>query len=176
MKSCIIDIETSSLSPQTGTIILACLLDCNTKEITTVKSTKGTNDKKTAVQIRNLLDKYDIIIGFNVLSFDLPFIQSRLLHWREQRLRPIFVIDLLRTARQIIPYTEAGPSRSLDNVTAFVNVPGKTRVSINNWLKATLDNDKFSLNEIENHCRADVEITNELLAILKPYVKQISRY
>lgn len=174
MKSCIVDIETTSLSPQTGVILLGCVLDVSSNKITSIKGTTGTDDKGTCVKLRDCLERYDIAIGYNILSFDVKFLQSRLLHWGEAPLSQKFYIDLLRVVRRVVPWSE-GCNRSLANITEFCDIQGKTRIRLRDWLAASLDRDVPSLRQIELHCRGDVKITQVLFEKMKPHIRQLVR-
>jgi DNA polymerase III epsilon subunit-like protein len=150
-------------------------MDVETGEITTIKKTRGANDRKTCLMLRDRIEQADILVGFNVVDYDMKFLQSRLMRWKERPLKSMLVIDLLKVARKIMPWTEGGPNRSLANVCEFLEIEGKTKISWTSWLQATLGRDKESLSEIEIHCINDVKITAQLLDRLKPHIKTISR-
>ncbi len=82
LKTCVLDIETNSLSPDDGEILTIGL---KSKDINGVKTTKFFSQKNSTerVLLCDFLDYIketdpDLICGHNIFSFDIPFILARL--------------------------------------------------------------------------------------------------
>lgn len=78
LRTTIFDIETTSLDPETGEIIALGILDPNGFKIFTEKDG---GERKILTDFKNYLNEYDpdILCGHNIFSFDLPFIEQRMI-------------------------------------------------------------------------------------------------
>lgn len=171
MKVAYFDIETTNLDANMAVMITACIKPQGGKTIQFYKGRTGSNDKELVKAVRDELEKYDIIVGYYHLGFDIPFINSRLLYWNLKPLEKKLQIDVYRIAKKTFKLT----SRRLAAVTEFLKIRGKTRIDFEEWLKAALDGDKKSIAYILEHNVADVEILERLLERLKYNVLSISR-
>lgn len=115
------------------------------------------NDKKLAIEISAELSKADVLVGHNSKWFDLPFINSRLLHWGLPPLPPIAHFDTCDTS-----YKKLKIKNSLEAVGEFLGCKiRKFKVSFDEWVRAYAGNKK-SLAKIVKHCMNDVKLTVEV--------------
>lgn len=131
-----------------------------------------TDDRELVEEYANALGKYDILLGWNSRMFDIPVLNGRLAF---HGLPPVFVqrhIDLMWHA-------SGGAMRigrrSLQSVSEYFDAPNrKTPLSVRTWDKA-MSGDEEAYEKIIEHCDADVLVTRDVFAVLKPHVKNIHR-
>src|SRR5580692_1415980 len=85
LKTCGWDIEATNLDADMGIMLCSSVKDLGGKVITfRLDQSPGYkrepwNDKWLAVQTRELLSKYMVILGWNHVGYDLPFLNTRLI-------------------------------------------------------------------------------------------------
>jgi len=167
MKTCFWDIETTHLKSNFGIILCAGIKPLEEKPIMLSKGRHGSDDRELVTKIAETLEKYDVLVSYYGLNFDLKFLNSRLMKWGQEPLRPtIYHIDMYRAVRKVINTH----SRRLATVTQFLGIEGKDSVEPDLWQQAALDGDKKALEYIIEHCRKDVIVLEELYK--KPGMKQ----
>jgi DNA polymerase elongation subunit (family B) len=120
---------------------------------------KRWDDRSLAVEWRDALQEYDIIVTWNGIKFDIPFLNTRLGRWGEKELSGgVRHKDLMYTAR----YKLRLASASLDNVATFLNLHEKygvkkTRMEPERWTMA-LGGHLPSFRYILHHCELDVRV------------------
>jgi uncharacterized protein YprB with RNaseH-like and TPR domain len=136
------------------------------------KSRSKLDDGKLAVAIRDELERYDLIIGWNCRLFDIPFLNSRLSKVDERPLRPHFVLDLMWYAGGS---SQRIGSRKLVNVQKYYKLPvEKTEIDWDTWREAAMM-EKDAMDIVVQHCEADIEVTRELYPRLLPFVGALHR-
>ena len=95
------------------------------------------DDRGLALQWRNRLEAADVIVTWNGIKFDLPFLNTRLRSYGLRETRVKRHKDLMYTARFKLRLSSA----SLKNVQAFLRIEqrygcGKTELDKNHWRKA----------------------------------------
>lgn len=183
MRVTVFDIETTDLGANFGRLLACSFIDhpfdgkveTYRRDYKKWAGKKLTDDSKLAVAIRDRLEAADIIVGWNSIMFDVPFINARLMHAGE---RPLRVGKTNATHHLDIMYYAGGQhmrigSRRLDVVTKFFNVPNlKTPLTAEVWAEASVG-DKAAMNDVVEHCEADVRATSDVLHKLAPHVKKI---
>lgn len=165
------DIETSNLKPDFAVMLCAGVKPYRGKPKMLYKGRNGVNDKELIISVKNELEKYDILVSFYGLNFDLKFLNSRLMYWGFPPLSQKFHIDVYRLARKTLNISH----RRLATVSKFLKIPGKDWVEGETWMLAALEGDKRSLDLIIDHCRRDVEVLEKVFERLKPTIKSISK-
>lgn len=139
-------------------------------------------DKFLALKIRDELEKYDGIITWNGIMFDIPFLNDRLLRANQRPLRKMFHIDAMYYARQGMSRLK---SSRLDWVAKWFRIPmSKTSLDITTWVDAyqeviawwaTKGNLPFkrAFKYIVEHCHKDLEVTEMVYNRLKPRIRRI---
>ena len=131
-----------------------------------------TDDKQIVKDIRDALAEYDVWVTWNGKLFDVPVLNGRLIFHGLEPLPPTMHIDLM--------YKATGGSvrigrRSLQSVSEYFGVPNrKTPLSVRTWDKA-MAGDASSYDLIGEHCDADVLVTRDVFAVLKPQIVTVQR-
>ena len=130
------------------------------------------DDNKLAVAIRDELEQYNMVIGWNSKLFDAPFLNARLAKAGERPFHPQFHLDLM--------YYAGGcsmriGSKKLVNVQKFFNLSdAKTEISWDHWNLAA-GGDKSALDEVVHHCEMDVKVLSEAYWKMLPAVCNLHR-
>ena len=159
------DLETTNLSALMGRILCASfypIVNGKTAKSYTLRlddrrfnGTSRIDDNKLAVAIRDELEKYNLIVGWNSKMFDAPFLNARLAKVGERPLRAQLHLDLMYYAGGCI--MRIG-SKKLVNVQKYFALPAaKTEISWDNWNLAA-GGHKPSLDEVVHHCECDVKV------------------
>ncbi len=155
------DGEMSNLSADYGQLLCGCICEYQTKKpyYTEMRTftlanykTKRWDDKDLALQFRDALQEYDIIVSWNGKRFDIPFINTRLEYWKEDSFAPKRHIDLLYTSRFRLKLS----NNKLDTVAKYLKAPvAKTFLDPDTWLKA-MGGERKAYDYIIDHCQKDV--------------------
>lgn len=130
------------------------------------------NDRDMAVAIRDYLETFDIITGWNSKLFDVPVLNGRLARWGERPLRAQMHLDLMYYASG--QFMRIG-SRALDSVSKFFDSPHrKTPLSPLIWDRADHGSEP-DMDLIIEHNIADVFVTRDVYAHLKPHIRNLHR-
>jgi uncharacterized protein YprB with RNaseH-like and TPR domain len=131
-----------------------------------------TDDKQIVKDIRDALAEYDVWVTWNGKLFDVPVLNGRLIFHGLEPLPPTMHIDLM--------YKATGGSvrigrRSLQSVSEYFGVPNrKTPLSVRVWDKA-MAGDPAAYALIVEHNDADVLVTRDVFAVLKPQIGNVQR-
>lgn len=139
---------------------------------------RGHDDRKLVKSIIAELNKYDLLIGFNSLNFDVRYLNSRALHWNLAPLAGKLHCDLYRIAKPVFKTTKY-TSCSLKTITDLLHIKGaggeeKGRVEPEIWQRAALSGDKYAIGQIAEHCRKDIMILPPLFRRLRYAIRSIS--
>lgn len=172
MKILFLDIETFGFdfNADKGFILCACykwLGETKVHTITRKNPTKFAdnpeNDKEICKQLAEIIEAADMIFTWNGRSFDIRFIQTRMLKHRLGYLPPVPHEDGLLTARAGLKMT-----RSLKNVGKFFKLKNqKEGVDIDEWMKAGAGHPK-ALKHVIEHCITDIKMTEEAYHLIAP--------
>jgi uncharacterized protein YprB with RNaseH-like and TPR domain len=164
------DIETTHLKPNFGVVLCGAIKEYGKEPKLYAKKEKGKNDKALICTLRDELEKYDILVSYFGLNFDLKFLNSKLIHYNERPIAPRFHIDAYRTVKKIFNTS----SRSLATITEYLHIPGKSRVTPELWMEAGYDGSEKALKEIMEHNKWDVIILEEVFKRIKYHIRGIS--
>jgi uncharacterized protein YprB with RNaseH-like and TPR domain len=180
MKALFYDIESTDLARSFGHMVCTSFCGLDGEAYTyrgdkkPWKGKKPTDDSKLAVAVRDELETADIIISWNGILFDIPFINSALALVGE---RPVQVGERYGSRHLDLMYYAGGQSlrggsRKLDNVAKFFSCNNqKTALSGPQWQDAAAG-DKEAINYIVEHCEADVRVLRDVFWHLAPHVKK----
>jgi uncharacterized protein YprB with RNaseH-like and TPR domain len=130
------------------------------------------DDSRLCEAIRDELEEYNLIVGWNSKLFDAPFLNARLSKAGLAPLRPQFHLDLMYYMRG--SSMRVGSSK-LDSAQKFFKLgTKKTDIDWEQWA-LTAAGDKTSLNEVAKHCEADVTVLSEAYWKLLPFVSNLCR-
>lgn len=176
----VIDIETNSLNAGFG--VLLCMVgktySPNERRIFRAddyapwQRGERANDRDILSDILAWMEDLDIIIAHNGLRFDLPFIRTRAVVHGLPPVNFQKIIDPVQLARQHFRF----PSNSLNSISHVIGTHAeKTPLRPETWARATLNGDKAAMDEIVEHCVADVDVLEEIVWKLRGYVKTIDK-
>lgn len=187
MKFAVLDIETSNLNADFGFMICAVVKEYGNDEgIKIFRIDKYPqwqkqkfNDKGLVKELVEYLDKFDGIITYNGKRFDIPFIRSRIIFWRERPLKRLFHIDVL----DIVRYRLKIHNGKLNSLIEFLNSNEEINVekieektSINNtYYMRAVTGDRKGLNYLVEHCEKDVIALEQCYDFLKDQINILRR-
>lgn len=173
------DIEATGLTAMMGRMLCASIADnwgnVTTRTIIELPGESLIDDSRLAEWLRDELEGYDILVGWNSKLYDVPMLNARLMRWGKRPMRS----DMLHTD----PMWRARPggggirigSSKLVNVQKFFNVPNaKTEISWDTWQLAGAGDDD-AMAEVVEHCEADTLVLRDVFNHLKPLIKNIHR-
>jgi uncharacterized protein YprB with RNaseH-like and TPR domain len=128
---CFLDIETTGLSPSTFLFLCGLLYwEKGTFVAEQVFARHYAEEPALLRYVRDFLGRFETVVTYNGLRFDLPFIETRLAANRIPPLRPFASVDLLYTARRL--FREMLPNCRLATVERHVrgirrtgDIPGR---------------------------------------------------
>jgi uncharacterized protein YprB with RNaseH-like and TPR domain len=173
------DIETTNLGAIMGRMLVWSIADSwgniTTARITDFPQDSVIHDEAIAVALRDELERYDIICGWNSKLFDVSFLNARLLRWGQRPLRQdLMHSDPMYKARQGGYSARIGSSK-LDNVAKFFRTPDqKTPLEWDTWNLAAAGSQE-AMDKIVEHCEADVLVLRAVFGHLKPLIRSIHR-
>lgn len=177
------DLETWGLNASVHRIFCGAVAD-NFGNVTLLSSTQRkyyTNgdpmdDSLLAVAIRDELEKYDILVGWNSSGFDLPFLNGRLLPHKARPVRSdIMHLDLMWRYGGRSRWSARMGSRKLQYVSeAFKTPNAKVPLTWEVWERAK-GGDREAKKLIEQHNVADVLVTRDVFAYTKPLIQNVHR-
>lgn len=130
------------------------------------------DDHAIAVAIRDYLETFPIIAGWNSKLFDVPVLNGRLRRWRERPLAAQMHVDLMYYATG--QFMRIG-RKSLESVSKFFESPNsKTPLSPHLWDLAD-HGDMAAYDLIIEHNIADVRVTRDQWQNLSPFIRQMHR-
>jgi uncharacterized protein YprB with RNaseH-like and TPR domain len=182
MRVTVFDIEATDLGGNFGRLLCCSFIDLDSTTVETFrrdrrpwKGKKLTEDVKLAVAIRDRLEKSDIIVGWNSILYDVPFINTRLVAAGE---RPVRIGEKHGSHHLDLMYYAGGqsmrlPGRRLDLVAKFFHTDNaKTPLTPEVWANAATG-DPEGMAEVVEHCEADIQVTKDVFFKLAPFVKKI---
>lgn len=166
------DLETSNLNANFG-ILLCAVIKPQGEDPKIFRAdkyvpewkTKRSCDRPLVKAVADELMTYDILIAHNGARFDLPWIRTRMAHWKLGGFPPKKLIDPYQIARNNFRMS----SNSLASLGDFFIKNKKTPVSGELWMKASLDGDISAMDYIVAHCIADTEMLEDLVDFVKDY-------
>lgn len=166
------DLECTSLKPTVGRILCASFKPLGKEPYTfsaldrRFKKPDVFDDGELAKAIRDELEKFDIIVGWNSKEFDAKFLNSRLMRAGERTKRAQYHIDGMWSWR-----SKSSAWSKLDSVQKFLYTEGerKTEIEWEKWMQClgwdrTLR--EAAMDTIVAHCEADVRVLEEVYRIM----------
>ena len=189
MKACVFDIETTALEGVgAGMIICACVRPLSTQRTRDFRlkfredfniSEDGFLAKEETDLLGELveeLSKYDLLIGHNIVKFDLPYIRSRCYaRGVPFDLRP-FVYDTMqvwgRVKLRTVMNGYGKPTKSMAMIADFLGLDnGKTQIyPRRHWLTVwgNRKEREEAMQKILDHCQKDVRMNTQIYEIVLP--------
>ena len=124
------------------------------------------NDYKLVKKLKVVIESADIVVGHNVVAFDLKKIETRCIKHKLDPMPAVQCVDTLKVARQVFKFT----SNKLDYIAKFLGVGGKTDNTRGLWVRI-LQGDGTALAEMKKYNKNDVKIQEKVYNKLKGYAK-----
>ena len=143
-------------------------------QLTRPRGKRG-SDHQMLVQIRDEMEKYDMLIwyyGAGKRRFDLPMLNSRLITYGSRIIAPRLHIDMYPIVRDNLRLKR---NRLMD-VADLLHIEGKTHIQPDDWVEAAWDGQKKAVRNIVEHNLGDVEVLEEVFLRLKGYVRVVRRF
>jgi DNA polymerase elongation subunit (family B) len=134
--------------------------------ITDFKTKKFNDDYNVVKALRDAFSDADLLIGHNIESFDIRKLNSRLIYHRIQPLPVIPTLDTYRELRRVAEFT----SHRLDYVNKVLNGHGKLSNPPDLWHRC-MEGDKQAFEHMVKYNKIDVQRTEELYDVIKPYLR-----
>jgi len=176
------DIETNNLDANYGQILCAVVKEYGENgEIFTYRCDEYKNyikrpwdDRLICIELRDKLEEFDEISGYNSVFFDCSYLNTRLAFHGEQPLRSPKHRDLFFVVKRNLRLNR----NSLDVVQRLYGLETtKTAVASDMWTQASraphLPEGKAAMDYIVDHCVRDVVITEQIWSKLSPFVKKV---
>lgn len=132
------------------------------------------DDKELVEEYVKELQNYDILVGWNSKSFDIPVLNGRLAYHASdvKRVDPNMHVDLMWYATG--QFMRIG-RRSLESVSSYFGTDNrKTPLDVRTWDRAVAGDDE-AYASIKEHCDYDVLVLRDVFTTLKPHVRKLHR-
>jgi len=135
------------------------------------------SEREALEAVRHLFDKADVIVGWNIKGFDLPFLLCRALYHNVDyslMLRKV-IIDMKEVVSKLF-VTKWGRAPSMD---AFIKWLGLKReveftgIDVPDLYLKAIKGDESAKEIIFKHCEDDLRLYEQFYERLKPYIQQI---
>jgi hypothetical protein len=120
-------------------------------------------------QLWELLDRADIVVGYNSDKFDLKHINREFVLAGLGPPSPYLTIDLLKVVRSRFKFA----SNRLGQIGQALDVGGKLDTGGWSLWQGVLDGDDKARRKFAKYCKQDVRLTSDLLVYLAPWVKGV---
>lgn len=166
------DIESTNLNANFGYILAIAGKAIDDKKVTAFDVSKyssyrgdPTNDKRLVRDAADYLASAGAWVTWYGSRFDVPFVNSRLIHHGYAPLPPIPHIDGWRIAREKM----ALHSNRLASVSSFLGLEEKTPLDGPTWIKASAGNKK-ALDYVVKHNIQDVIVLQQAFEKIRPLI------
>lgn len=175
---CILDIETSNLNAPFGLLLCWGIKEYGTEEIYQGAITKadlsGDNlDRRLVAECVSVLERFETVITFFGTGFDIKWLRAKALHFNLP-FPPYGSIRHIDCYYIVKNRLKLGRS-SLDAACRYLGIVGKTETNWENWLLAVTQAKKSAVEDIVEHNKQDLIITERLYDKLAPYAKLTRR-
>jgi len=126
-------------------------------------------DREMVKAANEVIRKHDIVVAHNGRFFDIPFLRTRAIAHRLAPLNDMVIVDPVRIARSKFRFKR----NTLANVLEALGIAEKkTPLNLAVWADVVHNGTKSGLDEIVEHCEADVKALSALLPHVRPFIRQ----
>jgi uncharacterized protein len=175
-KIVILDIETTSLEADAGTLVSAGIMS-DTGRAEYLEARRTSEEKSLLLKLVKRLETYDVMVTWNGRGFDIPFLTTRFMkHGLDPR--PILRkshIDLADVVKGRLRLTFT----YLDHVCDFFQIDrkkGPMGLDVPHLYVRALEGDRNAAGLIREHCLDDLHATRQVFLRLRPLVEQLLEY
>jgi hypothetical protein len=134
--------------------------------VLTPKEAIAKDDSRITRELWKLFDQADILIGHNIIKFDVPKAQTRFIMNKLAPPSPFQMIDTLIVAQKNFRFS----SNRLDYIGELMLNDRKIHTEYALWLRC-MAGDQKSLEEMSVYNQKDVFLAEEAYVFLRPYIK-----
>jgi len=165
-----VDIEASNLKGDYGSALVVSMKPYKKDIITLAAKTAG-DDRQLVREARDLLEGYKLWASFYGKMFDIPFLNTRLVHHGLRPLDRRHHIDLY----WIVRGTMQTSRRSQAHLLEFLDSPMKKLTLSPDVWNLVLRNPQKGFAILKKRCESDVEGLEALYDRVKPLIREIQR-
>lgn len=178
LRVAVLDIETTGLDASFGRVLCGVSMFWSPDETRVRRADeydhwntgRRSSDKALVEAILLDVEEADIVVAHNGTAFDVPFLRTRALIHGLQPVHPKKILDPVMLARRVFRFHR----NSLEAISNVLGTPDmKTRLLPRVWTAAMFDGDVAALDDIVEHCIADVRVLAEVARKMAPYIKQL---
>lgn len=177
MRVALIDIEATGLRGDFGMILCAVIkpLGSDSRYIFALDFDNPDlldAEKNMLLKIKECLESFDGSCGYFSSRYDLPMLRTRMIYHGISPIPKHKHLDVYFTVKRVINTSSRRMERvgDLMRVNANTELPQKTKLDINEWIKVAFSRDKKSLGYIVAHCVADVDMLEGILKELRDFI------
>jgi uncharacterized protein YprB with RNaseH-like and TPR domain len=165
------DIETTDLDSDWGTLLCVGYkwLGDKNPTILSILDYPGESiidDQNLVKAFNKVLAEAEMVITYFGKGFDQPWMIGKFLEYRLQALPNVPHVDLFFTAKSNLHVSR----KSLDNLVSYFQLGKKYWVTHRDW-KLAKAGDEHAIKEVIKHCYVDVNLTEKLYTLLRPYIR-----
>jgi uncharacterized protein YprB with RNaseH-like and TPR domain len=180
VSSIVLDIETTALYADLGVVLCMSyessedpgnVHTIRTDELNPKDWKRGVrgNDRELVKQANEVIRDHDIIVAHNGRFFDIPFLRTRAIVHRLSPLHDMVIVDPVRVARSKLRFQRNTLQRMLDTLNIGEK---KTPLDLSVWMDLLHNGNPKAMENIVEHCEADVRALSAMLPYVRPFIKQ----
>ena len=178
-KVALLDIEATGLRGDFGVILCVVIKEFGRNRTKLFKIDLEAEDlleseKQMLVQVNDYLKTFDGVIGYYSSRYDIPMLRTRSYYHGIEPLPKIKSLDIWYSVKRVVNTTSRRLERvgDLMRINANRNLPEKSKIDINEWIRVLNSRDPQSLNYICEHCIADVDLLEGVTNELRPFLPE----
>jgi len=131
---------------------------------------KRNKELRLVKELRELLDKADIVVGQNIKSFDIKWCNAAFLRYDLSPPSPYGVVDTKTEAKKYLYL----PSYKLNNIADYFGIGRKMEhEGFPLWTKC-IKGDRKAWGKMKKYNKIDVELTEKVFLKLRPFIKSLN--
>lgn len=134
-------------------------------DVMTRKEVKKEDDKRVVTSIWQLIDEANILIGHNIIKFDLKRLRWRWLIHKMKPPLPYKTVDTYGVSQKEFD----PPSRKLDGMNRDMGIRRKIETEAKLWMDSIAAKEKALLG-LETYCKGDVLATEDHYLEVRPWI------
>jgi len=175
----LLDIEATGLRGDFGVILCVVIKEFSRNNTKLFKIDLEAEDlleseKQMLIHVNEYLKTFDGVIGYYSSRYDIPMLRTRSYYHGIEPLPKIRSLDTYFTVKRVINTSSRRLERVSDlmRINANKELPEKSKIDINEWIRVLHSRDEQSLRYICEHCIADVLVLEGVTNELRPFLPE----